>query len=67
MYFATLEPESGRLLSLRMTPMQVRHFRENRVSRHDTEWLCGVLRRECSRFGVRVLLEGEGTFSLQWD
>lgn len=66
MYFATLEPGSGRLRSFRMTPMQVRHFRENRVSRHDAEWLCAILRRECSRFGVRVLLEGDDTFSLQW-
>jgi poly-gamma-glutamate capsule biosynthesis protein CapA/YwtB (metallophosphatase superfamily) len=66
MYFLTLEPASGRLLSLRMTPMQVRHFRENRVSEADAEWLRAILHREGLRFGTRPLLEPDNTFTLQW-
>jgi poly-gamma-glutamate capsule biosynthesis protein CapA/YwtB (metallophosphatase superfamily) len=67
MYFVTLEPTSGRLLSFRMTPMQVRRFRENRASSADAEWLHGVLNREGRRFGTRVTLEEDDTLTLQWD
>ncbi|MGZ3457555.1 MAG: CapA family protein [Archangium sp.] len=67
LYFATLEPTSGRLLSLRMTPMQVRRFRENRCSTADADWLQGVLDREGLRFGTRVVLEADGSLSLRWD
>ncbi|WP_257458473.1 CapA family protein [Archangium lipolyticum] len=66
MYFVTLEPGSGRLLSLRMTPMQVRRFQECRVSATDTGWLRIVLDREGRRFGTHVLLEEDGTLTLQW-
>lgn len=67
MYFVTLEPASGRLLSLRMTPMQVRHFRECRASAADTGWLRDVLNREGRRFGTHVISEEDGTLSLQWE
>lgn len=61
MYFASVEPASGRLLSLRMTPMQVRHFREHRASMRDAEWLRGVLSREGRALGTRVELDADGT------
>lgn len=66
MYFVTLSPASGRLLSVHMTPMRVCHFRENRVSDADAEWLRGVLSREGGRFGTRVVLDANGSFTLQW-
>lgn len=67
MYFATLEPTSGRLRALRMTPMRVRHFRENHASASEGEWLRQLLSREGSRFGTRAVLEADGSLSLRWD
>jgi poly-gamma-glutamate capsule biosynthesis protein CapA/YwtB (metallophosphatase superfamily) len=66
MYFATVEPGTGRLVSLRMTPLQINHFRENRASREDTEWLRDTLSREGKRFGTRVDLENDNTLTLRW-
>ncbi|ATB27649.1 CapA family protein [Melittangium boletus] len=66
MYFVTLEPTSGRLLSLRMTPMQVRRFQACRASSADAGWLQGVLDREGRHFGTRVTLEGDGSLALHW-
>jgi poly-gamma-glutamate synthesis protein (capsule biosynthesis protein) len=66
MYFATVEPSTGNLVSLRMTPMQIKHFRENRVSREDAEWLRDTLSREGKRFGTRVELEKDNTLTLRW-
>ncbi|ATB40531.1 poly-gamma-glutamate biosynthesis protein [Cystobacter fuscus] len=66
MYFVTLDPTSGRLLSLRMTPMQVRRFQACRASSADAGWLQGLLDREGRRFGTRVTLEGDGSLWLHW-
>jgi poly-gamma-glutamate synthesis protein (capsule biosynthesis protein) len=67
MYFATLEPASGRLHALRMTPMRVRGFRENRASASEAEWLRHVLSREGERLGTRAVPEADGTLMLRWD
>ncbi len=67
MYFATLEPASGRLRSLRMTPMRVRRFQENRASASEAEWLRQVLSREGERFGTHAVLEADDTLTLRWD
>lgn len=66
MYFATLEPTSGRLQALRLTPMQLRHFRAHRASRSDTAWLGGVLSREGQSLGTEVVPEADGTLTLHW-
>jgi poly-gamma-glutamate synthesis protein (capsule biosynthesis protein) len=39
MYFARIDPETGRLLALDMTPTQARHFRVNRASPADSAWI----------------------------
>jgi len=52
LYFATMDPASGTLLRLDMTPMLVRNFRLNRASPLDTEWLAGILNREGKIFGT---------------
>ncbi|EPX62297.1 poly-gamma-glutamate synthesis protein / capsule biosynthesis protein capA [Cystobacter fuscus DSM 2262] len=66
MYFVTLEPTSGRLLSFRMTPMRVRRFQVCRASSADAGWLQGILDREGRQFGTRVTLEGDGSLWLHW-
>lgn len=66
MYFVTVEPSTGNLVSLHMTPMQIKHFRENRASREDAEWLTDTLNREGKRFGTRVELQKNNTLILRW-
>ena len=66
MYFATLEPGSGRLRALRMTPMQVRQFREHRAAPSDTAWLSDVLSREGQALGTHVEPQADGTLALHW-
>lgn len=67
MYFASVEPGSGRLVGLRMTPMQVRHFREHRASASDTAWLSDVLSREGRALGTAVVPEADGTLTLRYE
>jgi poly-gamma-glutamate capsule biosynthesis protein CapA/YwtB (metallophosphatase superfamily) len=66
MYLPRVDAGSGRLLSMRMVPMQVRHFRENRASEVDARWLCGMLNREGRRFGTGATLEADDTLRLHW-
>ncbi|MCI0570101.1 MAG: CapA family protein [Myxococcaceae bacterium] len=66
MYFASVDPASGRLVALRMTPMQVHQFRERRASAEDSAWLCGVLDREGRALGTRVLRTEDGMLTVEW-
>lgn len=54
MYFVTLGVPSGRLVRLRMVPLQIRQFRLRHVSEADREWVRIVMDRECRRFGRGV-------------
>jgi poly-gamma-glutamate capsule biosynthesis protein CapA/YwtB (metallophosphatase superfamily) len=54
MYFAKVDPVSGDLVNLEMTPLQVRRFRLNRVTTEDAAWLRRTLDRESQRFGANV-------------
>ena len=47
MYFADIQPRTGQLLSLRMTPTQIRRFQVHRASLVDARWLKKILEREC--------------------
>ncbi|MCL5023048.1 MAG: CapA family protein, partial [Nitrospirae bacterium] len=67
MYFASVAPETGRLLSLRMTPTQMKRLRVNLASGQDAEWIKEVLNREGKRFGTRVETAGENRLELKWD
>ncbi len=66
MYFATVEPSSGKLLSLHMTPTQMKQFRVNRASRQDALWLTNVLNREGDKFGTRFDLDDDTRISAYW-
>jgi poly-gamma-glutamate synthesis protein (capsule biosynthesis protein) len=57
--------DTGRLLQLRMTPLQIRNFRLNPVSADDRVWLCDTMDRECRRFAHRVRLDPDG-LRLEW-
>jgi poly-gamma-glutamate synthesis protein (capsule biosynthesis protein) len=66
MYFADLNPATGKLLALRMIPTQVRRFRVNRASEGDTQWLEALLNREGKRFGTAVQRSAENFMTLDW-
>jgi poly-gamma-glutamate synthesis protein (capsule biosynthesis protein) len=67
MYFATVEPSSGKLLGLQMTPTQVRRFKVIRASEVDTLWLKDTLCREGAKFGVKVKIGHQNRLTLQRD
>jgi poly-gamma-glutamate synthesis protein (capsule biosynthesis protein) len=65
MYFATLQPETGRLTSLRMTPMQIRNLRANRATPPDVEWLGSTLARISRAFGTHVVTTADGALAIR--
>lgn len=67
MYFASVDPASGRLAGLRMLAMQRRQLRPWRASHRDAGWLCGVLDREGRALGTRTRLDEAGGLILGWD
>jgi poly-gamma-glutamate synthesis protein (capsule biosynthesis protein) len=66
MYFPTLDTATGRLSSMSLTPMQIRHFRLNRASAADAHWLRDRLNLEGRKFGVSLSSQVDDTVRLQW-
>jgi len=54
MYFADLDPATGALMALTMTPLKMQNFRLRAAPDADVAWLLRRLGRECSRFGTDV-------------
>jgi poly-gamma-glutamate synthesis protein (capsule biosynthesis protein) len=67
MYFVSMDPSTGSLVSMRMTPLQIKNFRLNRASKADVLWLRNILNRECKKFGTGVELSTDNALTLQWD
>jgi poly-gamma-glutamate synthesis protein (capsule biosynthesis protein) len=67
MYFAQVDPATGRLLSLDMMPTQVRHFCVNLASPVEAAWLAGVLNREGKKYGTSVRQIHDKRLRLEWD
>lgn len=67
MYFVTLDVSTGELAALGMTPLQIRKFRLNHVSRVDAEWLRDTLSREGARFGTSVEFGDANRLQLMWE
>jgi poly-gamma-glutamate capsule biosynthesis protein CapA/YwtB (metallophosphatase superfamily) len=66
MYFVTLEPRSGSLLRLHMTPLQIRKFQLRRPVKSDRQWLTRTMARECRRLGTDVNRGEAGRLELSW-
>ncbi|MEO6825185.1 MAG: hypothetical protein ABI167_10800 [Nitrosospira sp.] len=66
MYFVSTEPSTRNLISLHMTPMQVKRLRLNRALDNDVLWLKNVLNREGKKFGTSVALDADNTLMLRW-
>ena len=67
MYFATLDASSGRLVGLRMTPLQAQRMRLTYPGAPHVAWLQEMLKRECGRLGTRLSLPEKGSLVLHWD
>ncbi|MEP9410683.1 MAG: CapA family protein [Candidatus Brocadia sp.] len=67
MYFAYMEPASGKLVRFHMTPTQIKRFKVNLASAPDAVWLRDVLNREGKRFGTHSVLNRDNTLILKWD
>ncbi len=65
MYFADVNPATGKLVQLQMIPMMIKQFRLNRASRNDAIWLKDTLNRESERFGTRIQLTEDNILKLQ--
>jgi poly-gamma-glutamate synthesis protein (capsule biosynthesis protein) len=66
MYFPRLDPASGRLLSLTLTPTRIRRLRVNRAAPDETRWLADVLGREGKPLGTRAVVNDDGRLELRW-
>jgi poly-gamma-glutamate capsule biosynthesis protein CapA/YwtB (metallophosphatase superfamily) len=60
MYFVTLDLATSKLVSLVMTPMQIRRFRLNEARPEDVIWLQQVMDRESRPLGAKVELIDRG-------
>ncbi len=67
MYFVSVAPSTGKLVSLQMVPTQVKHFKVNRASESDAIWLRDILNREGEKFGTRAELSEDNVLELQWE
>ena len=64
MFFPSLDPATGRLTALQMTPMQIRRLRLHRTSAEDARWLCDTLNRISASFATRVTLSTDQALTL---
>jgi poly-gamma-glutamate synthesis protein (capsule biosynthesis protein) len=66
LYFPTFEPDSGKLHSVELVPMQMRRFRLQRASLADSRWLCKTLTREGRGFATTLESDRNGRLHLRW-
>jgi poly-gamma-glutamate capsule biosynthesis protein CapA/YwtB (metallophosphatase superfamily) len=66
MYFATVDPATGELERLVMSPMQLRKFRLERASRSDAQWLRDRLEQVSPAFGAHFEVVEPARLSLRW-
>ena len=67
MYFPSFHSLTGRLVQLRMVPMQVHRFQTIHTTPRDNQLLLKTLNREGKQFGTEVRLKKDGSFRLAWD
>lgn len=67
LYFPTVDPLTGRLLSLKMIPTQMRRFRLDHASKRDAAWMKDILNREGESLGTEVNMVSDGSLKLKWN
>lgn len=65
MYFASVDPATGKLVQLQMAPTQIRRLRVNKADKNDALWLRDMLNREGKELGTRVELNTDGYLVLE--
>lgn len=65
MYFASVDPSTGKLVYLKMIPMQIKRFKLNRASRTDARWLMRTLNREGRELGTIMEMNEDNSLRLQ--
>jgi poly-gamma-glutamate capsule biosynthesis protein CapA/YwtB (metallophosphatase superfamily) len=65
LYLATIDPDTGHLVRLRMIPMRAHRMRLRHTTRDDARHLRAVLDRISQPFGSRVDLTAAGTLELR--
>jgi poly-gamma-glutamate capsule biosynthesis protein CapA/YwtB (metallophosphatase superfamily) len=66
MYFADVDPQTGVVAALEMTPLQMRRFQLTSPAAADVAWLAERLNRECAGFGAAVRRTASGGLTLSW-
>jgi poly-gamma-glutamate synthesis protein (capsule biosynthesis protein) len=61
MYFISMDPETGKLLSMQLIPTRIRNFSISQAEKADARWLQGVLNRESKRFGTGIDLQEDNS------
>jgi poly-gamma-glutamate synthesis protein (capsule biosynthesis protein) len=61
MYFPTINPATGELVRLEMTPLQLKRFQLRPASRSDAEWLRDTLAREGRELATTITLTDGNT------
>ena len=64
LYFASIEPDSGKLTTLHMTPMRARRMRLDHASYQDSEWLRSTLEHISRRFETPVNLDTDANLTV---
>lgn len=64
MYFVTMDMATGKLVSLIMTPMQIRRFQLSHARADDVQWLAKVIDRQSQLLGAKVELVNERRLAL---
>ena len=67
MYFADVDPVTGNLVHLQMTPMQIRNFKVNKATREDGLWLRDRLNDESEMFGTHIEINEDNRLILKMD
>jgi poly-gamma-glutamate synthesis protein (capsule biosynthesis protein) len=65
LYFASVDPDTGRLAALQMAPMRSRKMRLHQAPAADRQWLRTVLERISHGFGSRVDLRPDDMLALR--
>jgi len=65
MYFADIDPGSGKLIQLQLVPMQIKQFSLRRASEGDSLWLQETLNREGWPMGTRLQLTEDHVLTLE--
>jgi poly-gamma-glutamate synthesis protein (capsule biosynthesis protein) len=66
MYLVKVDAQNGRLLEVRLVPMQSRRFRLNRVSKSDAQWLCDLLNDLGSQFATQARLDDDNSIEVYY-